>query len=86
MFPYYSSVQQNYVSPYCGNAFVGRSFKIMETIINDGDVYNLEKLSTVAKLWVSDDERNCIVTDLDNKVLFEISSTTVCNTGFIKVA
>ena len=29
MFPYYSPAQQNYVSPYCGNAFVGRSFKIM---------------------------------------------------------
>lgn len=29
MFPYYSPAQQNYVSPYCGNAVVGRSFKIM---------------------------------------------------------
>ena len=30
MFPYYSPAQQNYVSPYCGNAFVGRSLTFMD--------------------------------------------------------
>jgi len=29
MFPYYSPAQQNYVSPYCGNAVVGRSLSNM---------------------------------------------------------
>ena len=33
MFPYYSLAQQNYVSPYCGNAFVGRSFNDMTYFI-----------------------------------------------------
>lgn len=29
MFPYYSPAQQNYVSPYCGNAFVGRMYGLI---------------------------------------------------------
>ena len=37
MFPYYSPAQQNYVSPYCDNAVVGRSLFFMVVITYNED-------------------------------------------------
>lgn len=58
----------------------------MKTIIYDGDNYNLEKISGNSKIFVEEDGKRCIVTDLDNKVLSEIFVTVVGNVGFIGVA
>lgn len=57
----------------------------MKTIIYNGKNYNLEKTSGNCKIFVEDDGKMCVVTDLDNKVLVEIFITIVDNLGFIGV-
>jgi len=50
MFPYYSPAQQNYVSPYCGNAVVGRSFKIMEIVKFKDGKFGIRKRNFIQRL------------------------------------
>ncbi len=54
-------------------------------IIYEGCKYTFKEGTRKARVFVSEDERSCIVTDLDNDIQFEIRSTTICNSGFLKV-
>jgi hypothetical protein len=54
-------------------------------IMHDGCKYNFVYSSGKARVFISEDERSCLITDIDNDIQMEIRATTICNSGFLKI-
>ena len=54
-------------------------------ILYNGITYTIERTPGKLRVFISEDERSCIVTDLENNIQAEITAKTICNSGFLKV-
>ncbi len=55
------------------------------TITHNGDVYYFYTSSGKVRVFMSDDDRDCLITDMANNVQFEIRAKTICNSAFLNV-
>ncbi len=54
-------------------------------ITHNGDLYHFHHSSGKVRIFMSDDDRICLITDMDNNIQFEIRAKTICNSAFLNV-